>query len=214
LDVRTVIKHLKWLQKKDYLDADGCVCADPCHWQDAVPKLRNDPEVRWEEFAAEWVGSRYDDHYCQGKPYFAQSHSHFRRSLQESCEAMAQAGYTCVQIRAYWEQEVPEAFTSKTQSMQLWLMEYFVHRMFLQMFTAVERATSHNRQLGKFHGANSLGLLRKTTAAQARTMKARLIEGGIEGLELWVPDCSLLGATARPKVRNIATRMSEPTVVP
>ena len=201
LDLRTVTKHLEWLQEHGYMDADWCVTADPCRWQDATPKLKGDPEARWEEFAAEWVGSRYDDNYCQGKPYFALSHSHFRRSFQEGCEAMAEAGYASDRIRAYWETEVPEACSSEKRAVQLWLMEYVVHRLFYRMFDAVERVTSRNRQLGKFHGADSLGLLRQVTAAQVRTMKARVLEGGMEGLETWAPDLSSLGSVTSPRRR-------------
>jgi hypothetical protein len=78
------------------------------------------------------------------------------------------------------------------------------------MFDAVEKVTSRNRQLGKFHGENSFGLLRKVTAAQVRTMKARLVERGIEGLEMCSPDFSSLGAMMRPKARIVKSRASEP----
>ena len=162
LDCRTVVKHIELLREKGYLDADGCVCADPCRWQDATPRLPGDPEVRWEEFATEWVGSRYDDSYCGGKTIFALTRSHFRRSLQDGCESMARAGYTSVQIRDYWEREVPEACRGDGS---LVLMEYLAERIFWKMFEAVERVTKQNRQLGKFHGDNSLGLLRKEIIA-------------------------------------------------
>ena len=170
------------------------VAADPRDWQDAVPKLAGDLEVMWEEFAVQWVGSRYDDRYCGGKTRFAISRSHLRRSLQEGCEAMAEAGYTSVQVRDYWEREVPEACRGDGL---LLLMEYFVERIFYKLFDAVETVTKRNRQAGRFHGENSLGLLRKETATTVRAMKARLVEGGVEGLELWSPDFSALGMTMR-----------------
>ena len=61
-----------------------------------------------------------------------------------------------------------------------------------------------NRQLGKFHGDNSLGLLRKVTSGHVRAMKARLVEGGVEGLELWSADFSSLAVTVQPKARTAA----------
>jgi hypothetical protein len=86
-------------------------------------------------------------------------------------------------------------------------MECFVERVFWKMFEAVEQVTSRNRQLGKFHGNDSRGLLRQVTSATVRTMKARLVEGGLEALELWCPDFSLLGATTRrPKRENGGSR--------
>ncbi len=207
LDYRTVDKHLKWLQEHGYLDADLSVCADPRHWQDAAPRLPGDPEARWDDFAAEWVASRYDDGYNERKPRFAIAYPQVRRSLHDGCADMAQAGYTSVQIRDYWERVVPDACQG---DFRLVLMEYFVERIFYKMFPAIEGETNRNRQLGKFHGQNSLGLLRQATAVQARTMKARLMERGIEGLESWCPDFSSLGTIMRPKARNVVSRVSEP----
>ncbi len=211
LDVRTVVKHIEWFQEKGFLDADMCVVADPRHWLDAAPKVSGEPDVRWEEFAAEWVASRYD---CGGKPYFALSYAHFRRSLRHSCEEMAQAGYASVKIRDYWEREVPGAYANDRDSVRLLLMEYFVERVFHRMFPAVEQITTRNRQTGKFHGCDSLGLLRQVTSSTVRTMKARLVEGGVEALELWCPDFSSLGATARrPETADVANRTSVRTTM-
>ena len=94
---------------------------------------------------------------------------------------------------------------------ELLLMEYFVCRMFWDMFDAVERVTKRNRQLGKFHGDNSLGLLRQQTAAQVRAMKARLVEGGVEALETWCPDFSSLGAMrSQPRRQGDGRKATEP----
>ena len=195
LDHRTVNKHLQWLQEHGFLDADFHVIADPRHWQDVAPKLAGAPEAKWSEFASGWVAARYG----QRKPHFALSPSHFQRSLQDACEAMAKAGYTSVLIRNYWEQEVPQACRGDCQ---LLLMDYLIDRTFWKMFEAVEKATARNRQLGKFHGDNSLGLLRKVTSGHLRAMKARLVEGGVEGLELWSADFSSLAVTVQPKART------------
>ena len=171
---------------------------------DAAPKPKDDPDVRWEEFADEWVGSRYDDSYA---PRFALSYAHFRRSLRHGCDAMAEAGYTSTGIRDYWAQKVPEACASDKESVRLLLMEYLVERVFHRMFPAVEQVTRRNRQLGKFHGNDSLGLLRQMTSSTVRTMKARLVEGGPEALELWCPDFSSLGAaTRRPGAEDVGSR--------
>ena len=121
---------------------------------------------------------------------------------------MAKAGYTSVQVRDYWEREVSEACQGDCR---LLLMEYFVCRMFHKMFPSVEQVTLHNRQLGRFHGDSSLGLLRKTTASTVRTMKARLLDGGIEALETWCPDFSSLGAmTRQPRTQSDGRRATEP----
>ncbi len=198
LDYRTVARHLKVLQGKGCLDAELCVTADPRHWQDAAPKLEDAPEVRWDEFAAQWVTSRYDDGYNHGKPRFALAFSQVRQSLHEGCSDMAAAGYTSVQIRDYWERVVPDACGSNGQ--QLLLMEFFVERLFYKMFAAVEKSTNRNRHLGKFHGENSLGLLLKVTAGQIRTMRTCLLERGVQGLEFWSPDFSSLGVRTLPKI--------------
>ena len=198
LDYRTVTRHLKVLQEQGCLDADLCVTADPRHWQDAAPKPEDAPEVRWDTFAAEWVTSRYGDGYNHGKPRFALAFSQIRQSLHEGCADMAKAGYTSVQIRDYWERVVPDA--CGTNGQQLLLMEFFVERVFYKMFAAVETATNRNRQVGKFHGENSLGLLRKVTAGQIRTMRTCLLERGVQGLEFWSPDFSSLGVRTLPTI--------------
>jgi hypothetical protein len=198
LDYRTVTRHLKVLQEQGCLDVDLCVTADPRHWQDAAPKPENAPEVRWDTFAAEWVGNRYGDGYNHGKPRFALAFLQVRQSLCECCTDMAAAGYTSVQICDYWEQVVPDA--CGTNGQQLLLMEYFVERVFYKMFAAVETVTNRNRQVGKFHGENSFGLLRKVTAGQIRTMRTCLLERGVQGLEFWSPDFSSLGVRTLPKI--------------
>ena len=206
LDCRTVVKHVRQLQERGYLDADLSVVADPRHWRDAAKKLPGDPQTMWDDYAEHWVDSRYD---LDFKPRFAVCRAQFRQSLQDACDSMAEAGYTSAQIRDYWERAVPEACRGDCQ---LLLLEYFVHRLFYKLFPAVERETSHNRQLGKFHGDCSLGLLKKVTAAQIRAMKARLVEGGVEGLELWCPDFTSLGAAMRPKTGRCGRPVAETAV--
>jgi hypothetical protein len=77
------------------------------------------------------------------------------------------------------------------------------------MFEAVEKATKHNRQMGTFHGDSSDGLLRRITAGQIRAMRARLFEGGVQGLELWTPDLTSLGTTKRqPNMQAVGVSVS------
>lgn len=79
--------------------------------------------------------------------------------LDETGNRMRSAGYSTVEIAAYWD-DLAQHIMRSTNSMEP--LELFILD-FANIFAHVEAVTNRNRAAGQFAGANSLGLLKSVT---------------------------------------------------
>jgi hypothetical protein len=106
------------------------------------------------------------------------------RLLNLSQVRMAHANYNAKQIVDYWD-AVFQKLNSPTR------FDYFVHRLWWNVWKAAEQETSIHRKQGAFSGPNSLGLLRLKTNAAIKALAEKTKGDGWDSLTYWEPDFSL-----------------------
>ena len=101
---------------------------------------------------------------------------------------MTHGNYNAKQIVDYWAW-LFEKLQSPTR------FDYFVHRLWWNVWKAAEQETSLHRRQWTFSGPNSLGLLRLKTNAAIKALAEKIKGDSWDSLIYWEPDFSLaLGA--------------------
>jgi hypothetical protein len=112
------------------------------------------------------------------------SEDRFAHLLNLSQIKMAHGNYNAKQIVDYWDW-LFEKLQSPTR------FDYFVHRLWWNVWKAAEQETSLHRKRGTFSGPNSLGLLRLKTNAAIKALAEKIKGDGWDSLTYWEPDFSL-----------------------
>ena len=128
--------------------------------------------------------SRYD----WSRFSYCGSQDRFAHLLNLSQIKMTHGNYNAKQIVDYWAW-LFEKLQSPTR------FDYFVHRLWWNVWKAAEQETSLHRKQGTFSGPNSLGLLKLKTNAAIKALAEKIKGDGWDSLTYWEPDFSLaLGA--------------------
>jgi len=128
--------------------------------------------------------SRYD----WSRFSYCGSEDRFAHLLNLSQVRMTHGNYNAKQIVDYWAW-LFEKLQSPTR------FDYFVHRLWWNVWKAAEQETALHRKRGTFSGPNSLGLLKLKTNAAIKALAEKIKGDGWDSLTYWEPDFSLaLGA--------------------